>query len=175
MKRRNFITSVGATGSALLVSASQVTQASEAIDMGLADTMAAPVKMAARFDVSGFRNAPEAIVVAMKAKDDPTAVEPDPEPANGSNADPEPDRAAIRTEAMAYAKTVVDLCRLAGQPQMAAGFLEAEISLEDIRKALIDARAAADPDISAAHPQPGPAPQAKPWGDVINRTFKRKG
>ena len=33
MKRRNFITSVGATGSALLVGASGVTQASEALDM----------------------------------------------------------------------------------------------------------------------------------------------
>jgi hypothetical protein len=76
---------------------------------------------------------------------------------------------------MAYAKTVVDLCRLAGQPQMAAGFLAADTSLDDIRKALIDARAAKEPDISATHPQPGPAPQAKPWGDVIARTFKRKG
>ena len=76
---------------------------------------------------------------------------------------------------MTYAKTVVDLCRLSGQPQMAAGFLNSEASLEDIRKALIDARAANDPDISSTHPQPGPAPQAKPWGDVIARTFKRKG
>lgn len=152
---------------AALMAAETWFDASEAIDMGLADTLAAPVKMAARFDVSGFRNTPEAIVVAMKAKADPTAVDPDP--------DPEPDPATIRTEAMAYAKTVVDLCRLAGQPQMAAGFLELEASLEDVRKALIDAKAAADPDISATHPQPGPVPQAKPWGDVINRTFKRKG
>ena len=162
---------------AKLMAAETWFDASEAIDMGLADTMAAPVRMAARFDVSGFRNTPEAIVAAGAAKAEPIAVEPepDPEPATGSNADPEPDRAAIRTEAMAYAKTVVDLCRLAGQPQMAAGFLSAETSLDDIRKALIDARAADDPDISATHPQPGPAPQAKPWGDVINRTFKRKG
>ncbi|MDP7150026.1 MAG: Clp protease ClpP [Paracoccaceae bacterium] len=162
---------------AKLMAAETWFDASEAIDMGLADTMAAPVRMAARFDVSGFRNTPEAIVAAVAAKAEPIAVEPepDPEPATGSNADPEPDRAAIRTEAMAYAKTVVDLCRLAGQPQMAAGFLSAETSLDDIRKALIDARAADDPDISATHPQPGPAPQAKPWGDVINRTFKRKG
>ncbi|MEC3862351.1 head maturation protease, ClpP-related [Mesobacterium sp. TK19101] len=160
---------------ASLMAAETWFDASEAIDMGLADTLAAPVKMAARFDVSGFRNTPEAIIAAMTAKADPTAVNPDPEPANGSNADPEPDRAAIRTEAMAYAKTVVDLCRLAGQPQMAAGFLEAETDLEDIRKSLIDARAAVDPDISSTHPQPGPAPQAKPWGDVIARTFKRKG
>jgi len=76
---------------------------------------------------------------------------------------------------MSYAKAVVDLCRLAGQSQMAASFLTAETNLEDIRKALIDAKATNEPEISAAHPQPGPAPQAKPWGDVIARTFKRKG
>jgi len=151
--------------------------AAEALEMGFADTMAEPVKIAASFNVSRFQNTPPEIVEAVKAKDDPVAVKPEPEPNSAPEAQsgPAPDPAAIRAEAMTYAKTVVDLCRLAGQPQMAAGFLSAETSLEDIRKALIDARAADDPDISSTHPQPGPAPQAKPWGDVIARTFKRKG
>ncbi len=151
--------------------------AGEALDMGFADTMAEPVNMAASFDVSRFQNTPPEIINAVKAKDEPVTVEPEPEPDVSPVGDttPDPDPATIRNEAMAYAKTVVDLCRLAGQPQMAAGFLSAETSLEDIRKALIDARAADDPDISSTHPQPGPAPQAKPWGDVIARTFKRKG
>ncbi len=151
--------------------------AAEALDMGFADTMAEPVKMAASFDVSRFRNAPPEIVEAVKAKDEPVAMKPEPEPNSAPEAkvDPGPDPTEIRSEAMTYAKSVVDLCRLAGQPQMAAGFLNSETSLEDIRKALIDARAADDPDISSTHPQPGPAPQAKPWGDVIARTFKRKG
>jgi len=86
-----------------------------------------------------------------------------------------PDRVGIRNEVMAYAKAVVDLCRLAGQPQMAASFLSAETSLEDIREALIDAKAATEPEITSAHPQPRPAPRTKPWGDVIARTFKLKG
>ncbi len=151
--------------------------AAEALNMGFADTMAEPVKMAASFDVSRFRNTPPEIVEAVKEKDEPVAVKPEPEPKSAPEAkvDPGPDPTEIRSEAMTYAKTVVDLCRLAGQPQMAAGFLNSESSLEDIRKALIDARAADDPDISSTHPQPGPAPQAKPWGDVIARTFKRKG
>jgi len=151
--------------------------AAEALEMGFADIMSEPVKMAASFDVSRFQNTPPEIVEAVKAKDEPVTAEPEPEPnsAPEGETDPEPDPAAIRAEAMTYAKTVVDLCRLAGQPQMAAGFLSAETSLGDIRKALIDARAADDPDISSSHPQPGPAPQAKPWGDVIARTFKRKG
>ena len=147
--------------------------AAEALDMGFADTMAEPVKMAASFDVSRFHNTPPEIIEAAEAKDEPITVEPEPDASPVGETDPDP--ATIRSEAMAYAKTVVDLCRLAGQPQMAAGFLSAETSLEDIRKALIDARAADDPDISSTHPQPGPAPQAKPWGDVIARTFKRKG
>jgi len=162
---------------AKLMAAETWFDAAEAVDMGFADTMAAPVKMAASFDVSRFQNTPPEIIEAVKAKDDPAEVEIEPKPksAPAAKANTDPESAAIRSEAMTYAKTVVDLCRLAGQPQMAASFLTAEASLEDIRKALIDARAADDPDISSTHPQPGPAPQAKPWGDVIARTFKRKG
>jgi ATP-dependent protease ClpP protease subunit len=175
---------------AALMAAETWLDAAEALDMGFADTMAEPVKMAASFDVSRFRNAPPEIVEAVKtvkapdptlnsapvATAEPAVTESELEPDPAPKADPVPDPVAIRSEAMTYAKAVVDLCRLAGQPQMAAPFLSAETSLEDIRKALIDARAAkADPDISATHPQPGPASTAKPWGDVIARTFKRKG
>jgi len=149
--------------------------AAEALEMGFADTMAEPVKMAASFDVSRFQNTPPEIIEAVRAKDEPVTVEPEPEPDASPVGETDPDPETIRSEAMAYAKTVVDFCRLAGQPQMAAGFLSAETSLEDIRKALIDARAAHEPDISSTHPQPGAAPEAKPWGDVIARTFKRKG
>jgi len=179
---------------ARLMAAETWFDATEAIDMGLADTIAAPVKMAASFDVSRFQNTPPEIVTAVKAAAKPAVVnKPAVKPAPAARAkpvanpvlaakadpaatpDPVPDPTAIRSEAMAYARTVVDLCRLAGQPQMAAGFLEAETSLEDIRKALIDARAAADPDISASHPQPGKSSDSRPWADVIAKTFKRKG
>lgn len=106
----------------------------------------------------------------------PPAASEDPPPAAPDDPSPAvPDPVAIRAEAMAHAKAVVDLCRLAGQPQKAAGFLEAEASLDAVRKALIEARATADPDIAATHPQPGPGPAARPWGEVIARTFKRKG
>ena len=98
-----------------------------------------------------------------------------PDPAQPAAPEPPPDPATVRNEALAYARAVVDLCRLAGQPQMAAGFLADETSLEQVRKALIDARAGAEPEITASHPQPGPGPEARPWGDVIARTFKRKG
>jgi len=157
--------------------------AAEAVDMGLADTITAPVKMAARFDVSTFKNTPEAIVAAVKAAAKPadpasepaTERAPEPAPQPTAKADTPPDPTTIRSEAMTYAKTVVDLCRLAGQSQMAAGFLEAETGLEDVRKALIETRAAADPDISVHHPQPGKTSDSRPWADVIAKTFKRKG
>jgi len=162
---------------AALMAAETWLDAAEALDMGFADTMSEPVKMAASFDVSRFQNTPPEIVEAVKAKDEPAEVEIGLKPKTSpvGKANPDPDPAAIRSEAMTYAKTVVDLCRLAGQPQMAAGFLNSETSLEDIRKALIDAKAADDPDISSTHPQPGAAPEAKPWGDVIARTFKNMG
>jgi ATP-dependent Clp protease protease subunit len=82
------------------------------------------------------------------------------------------DASAIRAEAIAHARAVIDLCRLAGQPQMAGRFLEEDASLETVRAKLLAVRAEAEPQISPHHPQPGPGPSARPWGDVIARTFR---
>jgi ATP-dependent Clp protease protease subunit len=91
-------------------------------------------------------------------------------------ADTAPDATAIRAEAIAHARAVIDLCRLAGQPQMAGGFLEQDASLDDVRTRLLAAKAEATPDItSSAHAQPGRAASTTPWGEVIARTFKTKG
>jgi ATP-dependent protease ClpP protease subunit len=89
--------------------------------------------------------------------------------------DAPPDAGAIRAEAIAHARAVIELCRLAGQPQMAGRFLEEDASLDAVRASLLDAKAAATPQISPHHPQPGPNPTARPWGDVIALTFKLKG
>lgn len=187
---------------AALMAAETWFDAAEALAAGFADRLAEPVRIAAQFDIGRFRNAPpdlvEAVGDADETDEEPEVAEGDPSeeevddgtatdthatdtpvaPPPAAPADPlptAPDPAAIRAEAMAHAKAVVDLCRLAGQPQKAAGFLEAETSLDAVRKALIEARANADPDIAATHPQPGPGPAARPWGEVIARTFKRKG
>jgi ATP-dependent Clp protease, protease subunit len=101
-----------------------------------------------------------------------------PDPSAGLTASPAPDPAAIRAEALAHARAVIDLCRLAGQPQMAGRFLEENASLEAVRASLLASRASmaeTTPEISPHHPQPGPGPSARPWGDVIARTFKLKG
>jgi ATP-dependent protease ClpP protease subunit len=83
---------------------------------------------------------------------------------------------AIRADAIAHARAVIDLCRLAGQPQMAGRFLEEDASLDEVRTRLLAAKAENIPDIiTAAHAQPGRAASTQSWGDVIARTFKTKG
>jgi ATP-dependent Clp protease, protease subunit len=90
--------------------------------------------------------------------------------------DAAPDAQAIRAEAIAHARAVIDLCHLAGQPQMAGRFLEEDVGLDEVRSRLLTAKAAATPDItSSAHAQPGRATTMNPWGEVIARTFKTKG
>jgi ATP-dependent Clp protease protease subunit len=86
-----------------------------------------------------------------------------------------PDPAAIRAEAIGHARAVVDLCRLAGQPQMAGRFLEQDASLDAVRAALLDAKAETAPEIAPHHPQPGRSSAARPWGEIVARTFRSKG
>ncbi len=206
-----------------LMAAETWLDAKDALDLGFADRIAEPVRIAARFDVGRFRNAPPVLIegAGVAAEDepsgnevansdaapeetvsdgegagaagsvdlvngDPPAAEPDPpadpdkpllasDAANASGAVPIVDAVNIRAEALIHARAVVDLCRLAGQPQMAGRFLERDAGLEEVRAALLATRAEAEPDISAAHPQPGRPSGARPWGDVIARTFRLKG
>ena len=86
-----------------------------------------------------------------------------------------PDPAAIRADAIGHARAVIDLCRLAGQAQMAGRFLEENASLDEVRAALLAAKAEAEPEIVPHHPQPGRSSAARPWGEIVARTFKLKG
>jgi ATP-dependent protease ClpP protease subunit len=189
---------------AALMAAETWFDAEAALEAGLATRRIEPVRIAASFDIGRFRNAPPVLVDAVAAAvadptqeaepdrveadegaevvfdhaDPATAPEPGPEPARPSNPDaaaPHIDPAALRAEAIAHARAVIDLCRLAGQPQMAGRFLEEDASLDAVRASLLSSRAEATPAISPHHPQPGPSPSARPWGDVIARTFKLKG
>ena len=202
---------------AALMAAETWFDARDALDAGLATRIAEPVRMAARFDIARFRNAPQQLVEAVEviadpvetvpdgngyedpaAEDDETdagasAADPAPSPdsagtgvsndntppataaGSGAAATAPPDAGAIRAEAMAHARAVVDLCRLAGQPQMAGRFLEQGASLDEVRAALLAARAEAEPEIAPHHPQPGRQSAARPWGEIVARTFKVKG
>jgi hypothetical protein len=187
---------------AALMAAETWLDAQDALALGLIDRIAEPVKLAASFDIARFRNAPAELTTAVSdaseeplevATDDPTpetpdadagadggqtSVEPAPAPAPiraTAAPNPAPDAIAIRAEAIAHARVVIDLCRLAGQPQMAGRFLEDDIGLDEVRTRLLAAKAEATPDITAAHAQPGRAAATNPWGEVIARTFKTKG
>jgi hypothetical protein len=151
------------------------------------------VKLAASFDVARFRNAPPEVVDAASEPDEPAAPETQSEGVADAITQPDleqsaaesstmaaskptvADATAVRAEAIAHARAVIDLCRLAGQPQMAGRFLVEDAGLDDIRNRLLAAKAEATPEITAAHAQPGRASTANPWGDVIARTFKTKG
>ena len=96
-------------------------------------------------------------------------------PTSDPRGDPAPDAQAIRAEAIAHARAVIDLCRLAGQPQMAGRFLEEDVGLDHVRSQLLELKAGATAEISAAHAQPGQGAASNPWGEVIARTFRQKG
>ncbi|MBB1498108.1 head maturation protease, ClpP-related [Paracoccus sp. MC1862] len=188
---------------AALMAAETWLDASEALSLGFADRLVEPVRIAARFDVARFRNAPPALAEAIAAgtdNDDTNgagtdageAAESDEasgageERIAGTNARQPPadtpppggaplDPAAIRAEAIAHARTVVDLCRLAGQPQMAGRFLESDADLGNVRAALLAAKAEAEPEIAGHHAQPGRPSSTRPWGEIVARTFRPKG
>jgi ATP-dependent Clp protease, protease subunit len=178
---------------AALMAAETWLDAKDALDIGFIDRIAEPVKLAASFDVARFRNAPPEVVEAASEAEEPVATEPQiegvadsntesdlaqvepEEPRSGDDNPMNSDAVAIRAEAIAHARAVIDLCRLAGQPQMAGRFLEEDLGLDEVRNRLLAAKAEATPDITAAHAQPGWAATTNPWGEVIARTFKTKG
>ena len=178
---------------AALMAAETWLDAKDALDLGFIDRIAEPVKLAASFDVARFRNAPPELVEAASEGGEPAAPEPQFEGVAEANTLPDPehpaaeaptmaaseatmaDTATVRAEAIAHARAVIDLCRLAGQPQMAGRFLEEDVGLDEVRNRLLAAKAEATPDITAAHAQPGRAATTQSWGDVIARTFKTKG
>ncbi|MBL4544263.1 MAG: ATP-dependent Clp protease proteolytic subunit [Rhodobacteraceae bacterium] len=176
--------------------------AGDAVAQGFADRLIEPVRIAARFDIGRFRNAPPVLVEQVEAEPEPgddtdgTNTEATDDVADGDPVEDDevaapdtsepsaqtpppsgapPDPAAIRAEAIGHARAVVDLCRLAGQPQMAGRLLETDASLDDVRAALLAAKAEVEPEIAPHHPQPGRSSAARPWGEIVARTFKLKG
>jgi ATP-dependent Clp protease, protease subunit len=150
--------------------------AHEAIDLGLADRVEAPVGMAAHFDLSRFRHPPPqlaALAAAATPQEDPMpesnenrpvpVVEPEqpeaPEPETGAAGPgagahaPQPTaqvidldavRADERRATLAYVSEVHEVCALAGRGDLAAGFITKATAVADVRRALLDARAAED-------------------------------
>ncbi len=148
-------------------------------------------------DVAAYDDPPSAPDPATKVPAgnvDPVATADDPLGSNGQSegvadgntqangagscvggANTAPDATAIRAEAIAHARAVIDLCRLANQPQMSGRFLEEGASLDAVRTSLLDAKVEVTQQITSHHSQPGRLESMRPWGDVIAQTFKLKG
>ena len=110
--------------------------------------------------------------VTGAAPEAPDDVVTQPEPPTGPAEPGNVDSAVIRAEALAYAGAVLDLCRLAGLPDMASQFLSEPLTIDQVRAALLERKAEAGPEVASHHPQPGRGAQAKPWAQVIARTFR---
>jgi len=177
--------------------------AQEAVALGLADRVEQPVRMAAHFDLSRFRNTPPqlaALVATPSPQEDdmsdskkasprkpgpdesatPQVTPPEtsaedtaavaqaelaPEPAATPQraaaeaacpAEPAPQasaqvidldgvlRAEERRATLAYVSEVHEVCALAGRGDLAAGFITRATAVADVRRALLEARAADD-------------------------------
>ena len=69
-----------------------------------------------------------------------------------------------------------ELCTLAGFAERAAKFITAETSVEQVRAALLEARAAADARLAVdgtCAPRAGQMPADAGWGDAIARVCKQ--
>jgi ATP-dependent protease ClpP protease subunit len=158
-----------------------VEAACDAADDDTEDGAAGSEEVAALADDVALKDVAEQAAVSAAAEPPapPGAADADPAaeaPGTGTAAsDPAPEPAAIRAEIVAHAAAVIDLCALAGLPLQARRFLEAGASLDEVRAALLAARADATPEVTALHPQPGRPADARPWGEVIARTFKPRG
>jgi hypothetical protein len=187
-----------------LMAAETWLSAQEALDLGFADRVEAPVKMAAHFDLSRFRNAPPQLAAILtsstlqedemsdsqktrprkpdalevtaagaaatdasteqiaSAEDDRSAeaADPSPTPAGANQATPttpvtaaqptaqvidlDAVRADERRATLAYVSEVHEVCALAGRDDLSAGFIAKATPVAQIRRALLEARAAED-------------------------------
>jgi ATP-dependent Clp protease, protease subunit len=210
---------------AALMAAETWLSAEEAVDLGFADRVEQPVRMAAHFDLSRFRNTPPQLAAILNsstpAEDDmsdpkktsPRKPDPDPpataqapvseadanvhgdtdasmasQPVEVAQPDPAPAPAATppavvagpdrsserppqstaqvidldavradeRRATLAYVAEVHELCAIAGRGDLAAGFLAKATPVAQIRRALLEARAAED-EATAIRSQVRPA------------------
>lgn len=129
--------------------------AADAVEMGFADRMSDPVKMAASIDVKKFGNVPSGFAKKLaraasrsrkdiaastpikeaampKAKNEAAHVEDDMDfdtPATKTEEE-------IRAEVLAVAKEIRSVCKLAGKPELADGFIAENKSVADVVAAL---------------------------------------
>lgn len=160
--------------------------ADEAVEMGFADSVEEPVKMAARFDLSKFKNAPEAVTPPdadaapaapscqeeSSMTDTPKTGAAEAETAVAATTETKPEAAATvadtarhptASEVEAHVRKevsdIIAACNLAGKPDKASEFIANGKSLSDVVAALQTERATATtPEVSPRKPNPEKAP-----------------
>ncbi|WP_422445456.1 MULTISPECIES: head maturation protease, ClpP-related [unclassified Endozoicomonas] len=96
--------------------------AKEALDMGLVDQIDEPVKAAARFDLSMFRNTPDGYGRIKQAKKPA-----EPTPPQNQTMEPQPQIDSV---------AIADLCRQAGYAEKTAAILKAALSEDEVKARL---------------------------------------
>ncbi len=152
--------------------------AEEALEIGFADQLEEPVAMAATFDLSSYARVPPVLAALATSQSphseteetpmsepntpDPEKTEPTPEPSKEPEAlnddnvvDLDHVRAQERKATLAYVNEVNQLCALAGVPDLASGFIAKATSTEQVRAALLQARAEEDEASAVRAMRPG--------------------
>jgi ATP-dependent Clp protease, protease subunit len=198
-----------------LMAAETWLSAQEAIELGLADRIEQPVRMAAHFDLSRFRNTPPQLAAILTsstpqenempdshktrprksdaveaaaagaAVTDPSteqiaavesdrpaeAAEPAAVPAAAQPTAQVIDLDAVRADerkaTLVYVSEVHELCALAGRGDLAAGFVAKATPVPQVRRALLEARAAEDEATAIrSHVRPASVEPAQPAIDT---------
>ncbi len=154
--------------------------ATEALEVGFADQLEDPVAMAATFDLSSYAHVPPVLAALATSqsphseteetpmsepnKPDPADTKVTPEPNDETEAEAQNDdnvvdldhvRAQERKATLAYVNEVNQLCALAGTPDLASGFIAKATSTDQVRAALLQARAEADEASAVRAMRPG--------------------
>jgi hypothetical protein len=120
--------------------------AKKAVELGFADTVGNAMQVAAAFDLRRFNHVPKSFRSANQKVEDMTkrkqhaAVESDSDDGETGNTK---NRAQVREDILAQSREVRSLCNLAGFPKLAEGFIDKDMSVSDVIKALDAERAKA--------------------------------
>jgi ATP-dependent Clp protease protease subunit len=170
------------------------------VAQGFADRLIEPVRIAARFDIGRFRNAPPVLVEQVEAEPEPgddtdgTNTEATDDVADGDQVDAEDEQtaapmprsrrrnAAAKRRAARSRRDPVGGPRACprrrrslpprgpaadGRPVPRAGRQPRRCPRGAPRR-----QGRGEPEIAPHHPQPGRSSAARPWGEIVARTFK---
>lgn len=109
--------------------------AKKSLELGFADKIEEPMQIAASYDISKFSNVPRGFAANLKkghtmgkTRQVAADMESDSDDAEGSVKS----AAEIRKEVLAHGREVRSLCNLAGFPDKAEGFINADKSISDV-------------------------------------------